>query len=104
MYVYVRLMRDHGRPIEPRKRRSTPPIYGDVRIETSRSEDLGRQSEIARLVQSNPLESSVIPPLLDVALHGMSTNGFVLTGYEIIDGVAYAQSWWCLAEDGSADT
>ena len=74
-------------------------MYGDVRIDTRKSDELGRSCEMARLVQSNPLESSVIPPLLDAALHGMSTNGFVLSGIEVIDGVAYAQSWWCLAAD-----
>lgn len=99
MYFNVRQMRIEGRAIEPRKLRGANPIYGDVRIETYKSEELGRQSSMARLVQSNPLERSAIPILLDATLHGMSTNGFVLSGIEIIDGVAYAQSWWCLAAD-----
>lgn len=92
-------MRVDGRPIEQRELRGAPPIYGDVRIETRKSPELGRPCEMARLVQDNPLETSAIPPLLDVALHGMATNGLVLSGIEVIDGVAYAQSWWCLAAD-----
>lgn len=99
MFFNVRQMRAHGRPLEQRALRLAPPIYGDVRIETHKSDALGRSCEMARLVQENPLVSSVVPPLLDVTLHGMSTNGLVLTGIEVIDGVAYAQSWWCLAAD-----
>jgi hypothetical protein len=37
----------------------------------------------------------VLPPLYDVRLSHMGTNGFVLTGLSIDGTVAVAQSWWC---------
>jgi hypothetical protein len=36
-----------------------------------------------------------LPPLHEAALSWMGPNGFVISGVEIIDGVAFAQSWWC---------
>jgi ABC-type transport system involved in cytochrome c biogenesis permease subunit len=36
----------------------------------------------------------LIGELHDATLSWMGPNGFVLTGFQIINGVAYAQSWW----------
>ncbi|MNU03109.1 hypothetical protein D3C72_2470250 [compost metagenome] len=60
---------------------------------------MGRPSLIAEVLpvqadkrsQATPLWSS----LVDAHIHSMATHGMVITGTEIIDGVAYAQSWHC---------
>lgn len=99
MYLYVRPMRTNGRPIEQAKLRSATATYGDLRIEQMTPPELGRPARTARLVSSNPMEHSALPPLFDATVHSMSTNGFVLSGIEMIDGVAYAQSWWCRPDE-----
>ncbi|MCQ4257491.1 hypothetical protein [Stutzerimonas stutzeri] len=95
MYFNVRRRRVLGKSIDNRELSRVQPIYGDVRIVHQNPPELGRPSQVANLVFDNPLESSVIPPLMDVSLYSMATNGFTLSGIEIVDGVAYAQSWLC---------
>ncbi|WP_217476627.1 hypothetical protein [Stutzerimonas stutzeri] len=99
MYFNVRRRRINGKPIDSRELSRVPPIYGDVRIMHEKPAELGRPSQVASLISDNPLVSSVIPPLMDVSLYTMSTNGFTLSGIEMVDGVAYAQSWLCQLPD-----
>ncbi|UBM27693.1 phage tail length tape measure family protein [Pseudomonas sp. p1(2021b)] len=45
-----------------------------------------------------PLPSGeVIPRLHDACVNGMAQLGMNITGVEEVDGVLYAQSWWCRA-------
>lgn len=42
-----------------------------------------------------PTENRHPATLYDAQIHTMATLGMTITGTEIIDGVAYAQSWHC---------
>jgi hypothetical protein len=99
MYFNVRRRRINGKSIDIRELSRVQPIYGDVRIVHQTPAELGRPSQVASLITDNPLVRSVIPPLMDVSLYTMATNGFTLSGIEIVDGVAYAQSWLCQSAD-----
>lgn len=92
MYFDIRRLRDQGKPIEDRKR--IQPFRGDVYIRLDQQTPLGRPSLIAE-IHNPPKPGPTLPTLYDVQVHGMSTLGMTITGTEIIDGVAYAQSWHC---------
>ena len=62
------------------------------------SQELGRAAQVARLTQGLPLDPDPFPPLLDVQLLWMAPGGLVLSGIELVNGVAYGQSWWCRSE------
>lgn len=40
----------------------------------------------------------IIPHLHDAKVNGMVQLGMNINGVEDIDGVLYAQSWWCRVE------
>jgi hypothetical protein len=56
---------------------------------------LNRYSNIARFQVTDVNDPQPMPPLHDAVLSWMGPGGFVRSGIEFIDGVAYAQSWWC---------
>jgi hypothetical protein len=64
-------------------------------IAQEKSSVLNRYSNIARFQTSGVNDPQPLPPLHDAALSWMGPNGFVISGVEFIDGVAFAQSWWC---------
>jgi len=97
MIFLVRRMRVRGVPLSPQQLRKEQEIRGDVRV-NHESCVLGRASVIATLKSGQPLSEPDIPELLDASLHSMAPNAFVLSGIEVVDGVAYAQSWICSAE------
>ncbi|CAI8944115.1 YjeF N-terminal domain-containing protein [Pseudomonas sp. IT-P2] len=95
MHLLVTPMRSRGIPLDAKARRQYPAIRGNVMVNSSVCQELGRASNVARLVVGMPLDPDPLPPLLDATLAGMAVTGFVLSGIEYIDGCAYAQSWWC---------
>lgn len=70
-------------------------VKGDLLVAQEKSDAFGRYSNVARFHQAGAADADLLPPLHDVVLSWMGPGGFVLTGIEIIDGTAYAQSWWC---------
>lgn len=58
---------------------------------------MGRATNLAEVLTGTGMQDQPLPPLHDARLSGMATLGFVLSGFEGIDGCgcAYAQSWWC---------
>ncbi|WP_232253788.1 hypothetical protein [Pseudomonas glycinae] len=95
MHLLVTPMRLRGVPLTPKERRRYPAIRGNVMVNSTMSTELGRASNLARCDVGMPLDPDPLPPLLDATLAGMSVTGFVISGIEMIDGCAYAQSWWC---------
>lgn len=95
MHMLVTPMRCNGVALTPQERRRYAAIRGDVRVTTELRNELGRSSNVARLIKGMPLEPDLLPRLLDATLVGMATTGFVLSGIEYVNGCAYAQSWWC---------
>ncbi|MGQ7814622.1 hypothetical protein ACUTAH_02915 [Metapseudomonas furukawaii] len=94
MHFDIRRLRFKGKPIEDRKLKNVQPLRGDVYIRMDERSPMGRPSLIAEILKVQP-STKLLPPLYDVQIHGMATLALVITGTEIIDGVAYAQSWHC---------
>jgi hypothetical protein len=79
-----------------REIRHAPSIRGDINIRNQLCEQLNRTSDVAEIRPAGmPLDAVPLLPLLDARLSGMATNAFTLSGLEEINGVLYAQSWWC---------
>nr|WP_024309941.1 MULTISPECIES: hypothetical protein [Pseudomonas] len=97
MQFRVVQMRRRGVAVPKDQLRSAEPLTIDVLIEASFYEDLGRYSRVARCFTSNPGHEP-LPRLFDAEINSMAPLGMVITGTEIVDGVAYAQSWWCRVE------
>ncbi|MEO3725763.1 hypothetical protein ABHN98_14555 [Pseudomonas syringae] len=95
MHLLVTPMRSRGIALDAKARRQYPAIRGNVMVNSSVCQELGRASNVARLVVGMPLDPDPLPPLLDATLAGMAVTGFVLSGIEYVDGCAFAQSWWC---------
>ncbi|MNR58074.1 hypothetical protein D3C85_1789860 [compost metagenome] len=70
------------------------PIRGDVIIGMAKNTPMGRPS-LAASIREPSRDVPELPPLYDVQVHSLVGNSMVITGTEIIDGVAYAQSWHC---------
>lgn len=95
MRMLVTPMRIRGIDLSPEDRRRYQPAKGDVRVMCVQDTRMGRATNLAEIHPPMPMDPEPLPPLYDVKLSGMSTTGFVLSGFEMIDGCAYAQSWWC---------
>ncbi|SMG61531.1 hypothetical protein SAMN06265784_1234 [Paraburkholderia susongensis] len=95
MHILATPMRQQGRAIPKRDVEAAPPVRGDLLVTQEKSETFGRYSTVARFQTSGAAEQQPLPPLHDADLSWMGTNGFVLTGIEVVGGVTYAQSWWC---------
>lgn len=95
MFLLVTPMRVKGVALDPQERRRYRAIRGDVRVLAEMNDHLGRSSNVACLLGAMPLDPEHLPRLLDATLAGMAPTGFVLSGIEVVDGCAYAQSWWC---------
>ncbi|AGZ37566.1 MAG: hypothetical protein ACOKSU_13545 [Pseudomonas sp.] len=98
MRVLIIPMRHRGIELTKQERRDFRAIAGDVYVQCVEDESLGRATNRAYLQPLTAMYSAPLPPLFDVKLSGMATLGFVLSGYEVIEGCAYAQSWWCRLE------
>lgn len=95
MYFLITRMREKGVARPWTDIRHSVPIRGDVNICNEMCQALNRTSDIASVRGPMPLEPSALLPLLDARVSVMATNAFTLSGLEEIDGVLYAQSWWC---------
>jgi len=95
MHLLVSPMRSRGIALDAKSRRRYLAIKGNVMVSSSVCQELGRATNVARVVVGMPLDPDPLPALLDATLAGMAATGFVLSGIEFIDGCAYAQSWWC---------
>jgi hypothetical protein len=74
---------------------SAVPVRGDLIVGQENSQELGRYTDVARFQTSGAADEQPLPMLLDVRLKHMGPLGLVLSGIEQIDGVSYAQAWYC---------
>ncbi|MGY2258099.1 hypothetical protein [Pseudomonas sp. SDO55104_S430] len=96
MYFFITVMREKGVARPWKDIRGSTPIRGDININNEMCQALNRTSDIAVMrPQGMPLNKVPLLPLLDARISGMATNAFTISGLEEIDGVLYAQSWWC---------
>lgn len=89
--------RVRGVAIPAEKLSRMQPLLVDIHISECPSEVLGRSTTSAWVFNANP-GTDVIPRLLDARITGMAQGGMNITGVEEVDGVLYAQSWWCRTE------
>lgn len=94
MYRILRL-RDKGRPKSKAELKAEKPLHLDISIGISLDTPMGRQSRTASIHHGGPRESDPLPPLYDAEVNSMAPLAMIITGVEEIDGVMYAQSWWC---------
>lgn len=91
-------MRHRGVDLTQLERRQARAVKGDVRVICVQDVRVGRVTSLAEVTTGPGMQSPPLPPLYDARLSGMTTLGFVLSGFEVIDDCAYAQSWWCRLE------
>ena len=97
MIFLVTPKRIKGRAITPEQAKKIQAVRGDL-VVSHKDSPMGRPSIVAELNGMMPLDPKQLPDLLDVTLHSVVPVAMVLSGTEIIDGVAYAQSWVCRQE------
>lgn len=89
-------MRERGVARSKRDIASAEPVKGDIIFSSAPSDLLKRTANTASLRHGAwPGDAPPIRPLLDARLTSMATLGFTLSGLEEVDGVLYAQSWYC---------
>jgi hypothetical protein len=103
MWVIVTPMRKRGIDLTTQERRQKRGGKGDVRVTCVQELRLGRACKLAEVAPGLPMSQPPLPPLYDVKFSGMATLGFVLSGFEDIDGCAYAPSWWCRLDTHSSE-
>ena len=91
-------MRERGRALEKGDILKAQSVKADISIQDRNVQTLGRTSRVAFVFLTGSTSVSPIPDLLDANVSWMSTNGFVISGLEEIDGSLHAQSWWCRVE------
>lgn len=97
MYFLLVRRRENGVAIPSDRLRNIKPLRADVHIGDHHSEVLGRVATQAWVFNPTP-GPDIIPRLLDAKVNGMAQLGMNINGVEEIDGVIYAQSWWCRTE------
>ena len=95
MLVIATPMRERGVPRSRTDIGRGNGARGNLFIEEAGDETLGRTLRVARLSGNAPLDKAPLLPLADATLLWMGTDGFVISGFETVDGAQYAQSWWC---------
>ncbi|WP_313456430.1 hypothetical protein [Pseudomonas sp.] len=97
MYFLLVRRREYGVAIPHDQLRRVPALRADVHIGDHHSEPLGRVATQAWVFNPTP-GPDIIPRLHDAKVNGMAQLGININGVEEIDGVMYAQLWWCRAE------
>ncbi len=93
LLITPRRLRGVALAIMPIKR--THAVKGDLVIANQICEGLNRHSNVARVQQLYGSGRLLLPELYDATVSAMATEGFTLSGIELVDGCWYAQSWWC---------
>ena len=96
MYFLLVRRRERGIAIPGDQLKKIQPMRADVHIEYGLSKVLGRYCIEAWVFNPTP-GPDIIPRLHDACVTGIQL-GMNITGLEEVDGVLYAQSWWCRAQ------
>lgn len=95
MFCHITQMRCRGKALNQQQIRAAVPVWADIIVSHSNVTALGRYSDVANVRPGDGSREELLPPLYDVRLAHMSTNGFVLAGLQIEGSIAFAQNWWC---------
>jgi len=94
MHLLITPRRHRGQTLTQRLPRDTTVIKGNLVIYNEVCESLHRHSNVARLMNIDS-GAQLLPELYDATISAMATEGFTLSGIEVIDQCWFAQSWWC---------
>ncbi|WP_314407305.1 hypothetical protein [Pseudomonas kuykendallii] len=94
MRFQVMTMRDRGLALSKQQMRAKT-MVGNIEISAQPCPELGRMATVARLTAHNSRHGDLLPMLCDAHLQWMSSTGMVLSGVEVVDGLGFAQSWFC---------
>ena len=86
MRVLITPMRRLGVDLSKQERGQYRALKGDVHVQCIQDARLGRATNVAEVAPHFPMQPAQLPALYDASLSGMSTRGFVLSGFEVIDG------------------
>jgi len=95
MYLYVTLMRYHGKALDQYQIRSAPAVQANIIVSHENVAVLGRYSDVASALGGSGGKDALLPALYDCRLSHMGTNGFVLAGLQFEGSIGFAQNWWC---------
>lgn len=100
MRFVVTPLRRQGRALA-RRELGGDAVRGDVTLQhRGECPELGRAAIVA-MVRGDGTPTTApdaLPRLYDAEIRTMGTNGLTISGLEFVNGVAYAQSWHCLAQ------
>lgn len=94
MYFQILPLRERGVPRDKKELQHAQPFCGDLRIEHQPTGEFGRPCRVAFMSTGSP-DNGPLGKLFDAEVHSMAPNRFIVTGVELIDGIAYGQSWLC---------
>jgi len=97
MYFLLVRRRVNGVAIPSDQLRKIKALRADNHIGDHQSEPLRRVVTQAWVFNPTP-GPDIIPRLHDAKVNGMAQLGMNINGVEDIDGVLYAQAWWCRTE------
>ena len=98
MKLLITPRRSLGQTIPSMPIKRTHVIKGDLVITNEICQPLHRHSNVARVTELYGKRSPLLPELYDATLSAMATEGFTLSGIELVGDRWYAQSWWCRLE------
>lgn len=85
-----------GKPLTREARAKQVPVSGCLRVEEVHLEERARVVRLARLLSmEDTIEPDKLPPLHDPVLVSMGAAAFTLSGFELVHGTAYGQTWLC---------
>lgn len=94
MRAKVQCLYERGRALTKQQRSAMPTYQGELRFHEARSQHLGRITPSAKLVSTvDGTESEVVPDLYDAAVVFMRNRTIRVRGFEMRDGIVYAQTW-----------
>ena len=95
MHLLITPRRSQGIALTVQPVKRTAAIRGDLTISTQICEQLNRYSHVARLKEIYGNRRLLLPELYDATVSAMATEGFTVSGIELVGDRWFAQSWWC---------
>ena len=95
MHCSITCLYERGRLIDDRRVANQRAVVGDLRVEWVHDPRRLRVVRYASLREIGPggMKAKLLPNLLEPELMGMIDSVFTLSGFELVTGVEYRQSW-----------
>jgi hypothetical protein len=93
MRVNVRPINVRGRAQRTAERKSLKAFLGELKVHERRLEYLGRAVTMAQVIDVTQTVESPLLELFDIGLLWVNGNKLRMRGFEIAEGVQFAQCW-----------